>query len=122
MRIPLPSSRNGRKVRLSFWDLGWALASPIFALYMRDAEIGTHTGWSSVEFYCLLSAGVSIITFFAFRIQDGMARYFSVHDALDVGKAVVFSELVTCVVLFTITRLDGIPRSTPLIHGLLLAI
>jgi lipopolysaccharide/colanic/teichoic acid biosynthesis glycosyltransferase len=121
MRIPLPTSRNGRTVRLSFWDLGWALASPILALYLRDAEIVTHTGWAGVELYCLLSAGISIVAFFAFRIQDGMARYFSVHDALDVGKAVLFSELATCIVLFAITRLEGIPRSTPLIHGLMLA-
>jgi lipopolysaccharide/colanic/teichoic acid biosynthesis glycosyltransferase len=81
----------------------------------------THTGWGhGIEGYWLLSAGLSIVAFFAFRIQDGMARYFTVHDALDVVKAVLFSELVTCVVLFTITRLDGIPRSTPLIHALVL--
>src|SRR5947208_14389522 len=121
MRIPLPASRNGRTLRLSSWDLAWALGSPIWALYLRDAEMAAHTGWGhGIELYWLLSAGVSIFAFLAFRIQDGMARYFSVHDALDVGKAVIFSELVTCVVLFTITRLDGIPRSTPLIHGLLL--
>ena len=36
-------------------------------------------------------------------------------------EAVLFAELMTCAALFTLRRLDGIPRSMPLIHGLLLA-
>jgi hypothetical protein len=43
-------------------------------------------------------------------LQEGMTRYFSVHEALDIAEAV------------TLTRLDGIPRSIPLVHGLLLAV
>ena len=56
-----------------------------------------------------------------FRLQDGMTRYFSVHEALDIAEAVLFAELMTFAALFTLTHLDGIPRSMPLIHGLLLA-
>jgi hypothetical protein len=44
-----------------------------------------------------------------------------VHEALDISEAVLFAELMTFAVLFTVTRLDGIPRSMPLVHGLLLA-
>jgi FlaA1/EpsC-like NDP-sugar epimerase len=47
--------------------------------------------------------------------------YFSVRDALDIAEAALFTELMTFVLLFTLTRLDGIPRSMPLTHGLLLA-
>src|SRR5262249_6556948 len=50
-----------------------------------------------------------------------MTRYFSVHEALDIAEAALFTELMTFVALFTLTRLDGIPRSMPLTHGLLLA-
>ncbi|HEY1796196.1 MAG TPA: sugar transferase [Stellaceae bacterium] len=32
------------------------------------------------------------------------------------------AELLTCVVLFSVTRLEGIPRSTPAVHALLLGI
>jgi hypothetical protein len=41
-----------------------------------------------------------------------MARYFSVHAALDIAKAVVFAEFATCVMLFSLKRLDNQP-STP---------
>ena len=72
-------------------------------------------------YYWVLSAGFAILALFAFRLQDGMTRYFSVHEALDIAEAVLFAELMTFAALFTLTHLDGIPRSMPLIHGLLLA-
>ena len=77
--------------------------------------------WHAVGLYWGLSAAFAILAIFALRLQDGMTRYFSVHEALDVAEAVLFAELMTCTVLFTLTRLDGIPRSMPLTHGLLLA-
>ena len=49
-----------------------------------------------------------------------MTRYFSVLDAIDVSKAVVAAAFTTYVVLFSVTRLDGIPRTTPIIHALIL--
>jgi lipopolysaccharide/colanic/teichoic acid biosynthesis glycosyltransferase len=91
------------------------------ALYLRDIDIQSNADWSVIANYWVLSAGFAILAFFAFRLQDGMTRYFSVHEALDIAEAVLFAELLTFAVLFTLTRLDGIPRSMPLVHGLLLA-
>src|SRR5438034_273176 len=50
-----------------------------------------------------------------------MTRYFSVHDAIDVTKAVAISAFLSYVAVFTLTRLEGVPRSTPIIHALILA-
>jgi lipopolysaccharide/colanic/teichoic acid biosynthesis glycosyltransferase len=121
MRVPLPSSRNGRRIYVSIWDLFWALISPIVALYFRDVDLVFQTEWTIVGYYWCLSAGFALLAFLALRVQDGMTRFFSVHEALDIAEAVLFAELMTCGVLFTLTRLDGIPRSMPLIHGILLA-
>src|SRR5262244_3886429 len=117
MRVP--TSRSGSRIYVSIWDLFWALVSPILALHLRDVDV--NADWSVIANYWVLSAGFAILAFFAFRLQDGMTRYFSVHEALDIAEAVLFAELMTFAVLFTLTRLDGIPRSMPLIHGLLLA-
>ncbi len=122
MRVPSPTSRSGSRIYLSLWDLSWALASPILALYLRDVDVLADGDWSVVVHYWMLSAGFAILAFFAFRLQDGMTRHFSVHEALDIAEAVLFAELMTFAVLFTLTRLDGIPRSMPLVHGLLLAL
>ena len=70
--------------------------------------------------YCLVSLLFSLIAFSAFSLGDGMPRYFSVRDAMVIAKAVLISELMTCIVLFLFTRLEGVPRSTPVIHGLIL--
>jgi lipopolysaccharide/colanic/teichoic acid biosynthesis glycosyltransferase len=120
MRKLMPSSGGYFRARLSIFDAAWAFLSPLIALYVRDAYILSYAGAPTVALYCALSGVVAIIAFLVFRLHDGMTRYFSVHDALDVVKAVVSAELVTGVLLFTVTRLDGIPRSTPLIHALVL--
>jgi lipopolysaccharide/colanic/teichoic acid biosynthesis glycosyltransferase len=121
MRTPSPSSCFSGRIMLSSWDAAWILASPLLALYLRDGGLAPQNGWESIAVYWLITAGFSVLAMFAFRIPDSMMRYFTVHDALDIYKAAAVAELVTCVVLFTFTRLDGIPRSMPLIHGMLLA-
>jgi len=108
-------------VHLWLYDLSWVIASPVVALYVRDAGLVSRAEWEVFGNYWLFSACFTLVAFFAFRIQHGITPHFSVHDALDVIEAVIFAELMICVVLFSITRLDGIPRSIPLIHGLLLA-
>src|SRR5215470_13917369 len=116
MRVPSPTSRSGVTFLL-LWDVSWALVTPILALYVRDVDVLFRSEGSTVATYWLISAGISLVAFFAFRIQDNTTRYFSVHDALDVCEAVLFAELMAVLILFTLTRFDGIPRSTPLIHG-----
>ena len=120
MRIRSPSSRATPQIRFLVYDVVWAALSPLLTLYVRDAYVLSYDGALTAGIYCLVSLAFSLIAFAAFGIRDGMPRYFSVHDAIDLAKAVVVGELMTCVVLFTFTRLDGIPRSTPLIHALIL--
>ena len=113
MRVHSPTSRSGSRIYLSIWDLFWALVSPILALYLRDIDIQSNADWSVIASYWVLSAGFAILAFFAFRLQDGMTRYFSVHEALDIAEAVLFAELMTFAVLFTLTRLDGEAFGSP---------
>jgi lipopolysaccharide/colanic/teichoic acid biosynthesis glycosyltransferase len=121
MRVPLPTSRNSSRIYVSVWDLTWALLSPIVALWLRNPELVYRTDLRQIWFYWGLSAGFAILAFLALRVQDGMTRYFSVYEALDIAEAVLFAELMTCVVLFTLTGFENIPRSMPFVHGLLLA-
>lgn len=121
MRVLVPTSRAVRKSRLSVWDLIWTLVCPAFALYLRDAQIWVVGDWTAIGSYWALTAAFTLISLFVFRIHEEMAHYFSIHNTVDIARAVVLAELLTCMALFFLTRLDGIPRSTPLIHGLLLA-
>src|SRR6266478_561715 len=121
MRVPSPTSRSGTRIYLSLWDLFWAVVSPVLALYLRDADIVFRGDWNVLAYYWLFSSGFALLAFVTLRLQDGLTRNFSVHEALDIAEAALFTELMTFVALFTVTRLDGIPRSMPLTHGLLLA-
>ena len=121
MRLPSPTSRRKTKVYLSIWDVFWALLSPLLALWIGDALVLLQQDWSMIATYCALSFAFAVLAFLAFRLQDSMTRDFSAHEALDIVEAVLFAQLMTYGVLFTLTRLDGIARSVPLYHGLLLA-
>jgi lipopolysaccharide/colanic/teichoic acid biosynthesis glycosyltransferase len=121
MRVRLPSSRAYYRLRFSIFDTFWAALAPLLALFVRDAYILSANGMYLVILYCLISFAFSKICILAFRLNDGISRYFSVYDALNVIKAVCVACLMTALFLFTFTRLEGIPRSTPLIHAFILA-
>src|SRR5260370_11487316 len=121
MPRPLPSSRARFRFRLSPLDVVWAARAPLLALYLRDALVLSVKGAPTALLYCSLSFVFSLMAFLAFRVSAGISRYFSVHDAVSVLSAVIAAGLTTTVVLFTFTRLEGIPRSIPVMQGLVLA-
>ena len=116
MRTGAPASRGHLRIRFSLFDAVWALGAPIIALAVRDAEIISVDG----SVYCLISLAFTLIAYSAFRLHDGVSEFFSVKDAWNVVRAVACAELMTCVLLFSFTRLDHIPRSIPIIHAFIL--
>ncbi len=97
----IPASRGSFQLRFAFFDVLWAAASPIVALYLRNVHIASVPGLKAAVSYCLVSLSASLTAFLIFHIRDGVARHFSVADALDVAKAVVVSEFLATVVLFS---------------------
>jgi lipopolysaccharide/colanic/teichoic acid biosynthesis glycosyltransferase len=121
MRFRSPSSRGYFRLHFSSFDVFWAAIAPLLALYFRSAYILSPKFAQIAVAYCALSLAGSLIAFLVFRLSDGVNRHFSVHDALNVVKAAVGSGLLSSVVLFTFNRLEGIPRSTPVLQVLILA-
>lgn len=120
MRMRSPVSRASLAIRFSTFDLIWALISPWLALWARGAPALDTDPWGAAT-YSVIAFLACLFAFLVFRIRDGMTHLFSVHDALQVAKAVILAQSLICLVLFSATRLEGIPRSTPIIHGLILA-
>jgi lipopolysaccharide/colanic/teichoic acid biosynthesis glycosyltransferase len=116
----LPTSRGSFRVRISTFDAAAALIAPWLALWLRDAQILSVVTWQIAALYGFMSFAFSLLAFLIFRTRDGMSSLFSVNDALDAGKAVILSQFMTILALFTFTRLDGVPRSTPIIQALIL--
>src|SRR5258708_2086045 len=122
MHIRRPSSHVYSRFKFSPADMAWATLSPLLALYLRNAYIliPSRDGIIATATYCLICFIASLVAFAIFRVHAGLPRYFAAQDGFNLAKAAIFSALITSVVLFTLTRLDGIPRSTPAIHALLL--
>jgi len=119
--FPYPTSRGTIKLRFHGFDFVWAVISPVLAFYLSDANrLNAGQIEKTILLYSSVALVASVIALLIFKVHEGVERYFSVYDALAVGKAVVVAELVTCVVLFNVMRLEGIPRSMPIIHALIL--
>jgi lipopolysaccharide/colanic/teichoic acid biosynthesis glycosyltransferase len=121
MRVPFPTSRGAFRFRFRVSDVVLAFISPFLALYLSNAyALASSIGLWDVAIYCSISIVCAGIAFLMFRTENGILQHFSVYEVLRLSKAVVTAELVTCVVAFTVTRLDGIPRSAPIIQALIL--
>lgn len=119
MRVRLPSSRA--RIAAQFYPFGIVLAAlaPLLALYLRNAPI-LFSSVDQVGIYVAISFIATLIGFGLFRVCGALPEYLSVTDALDIAKAVLTAESLTCAVMFSMTRLDGVPRSAPAIHALIL--
>jgi lipopolysaccharide/colanic/teichoic acid biosynthesis glycosyltransferase len=117
----IPSSRAYFTARVAIVDAAWAATAPLLALAFRDMAVPSSEWAQTVALYWAVSFMASMAAFFVFRLRDGLMRYFSVQDALEVIKAVACAELLICIALFWLTRLDGIPRSALVIHAIVLA-
>jgi len=121
MAVRSPASLHSPHVPFAAFDVSWTLAAPPIALLLRDADaLAANDVWHAA-LYCVVVFGVSLVCFACFRLHDGVTGHFSVHDAINIAKLVFSTTLVSSTILFFFTRLDGVPRSTPVIHALVLA-
>ena len=100
------SSRGYFRPGFSIFDTFWAALAPLLALYVRGAYILSIDGAATAALYCGISFAFALIAFVAFRLNDGISRYFSVHDAVNILKASLVAGLMTALILFTFTRLE----------------
>ncbi|MGD9657918.1 MAG: sugar transferase [Methylocystis sp.] len=103
-------------------DLFWAAAAPVIALALRDPSLLDPGDFPqnipATYLYILVAILCAIPALLVFRVSDGLNHLVSVQDALSVCGAVALAVASSSFILFVFTRLDGVPRSTPLIYGL----
>jgi lipopolysaccharide/colanic/teichoic acid biosynthesis glycosyltransferase len=104
--------------------LAWAVLAPFIALSLRDPALLSFPGFDQPPpppyQYALAGAILSIPVFLFFRLGDHMSRFFGVRDLVVVAGASVTVVAGSDLILFLSNRLAGVPRSTPLIYGLVL--
>jgi lipopolysaccharide/colanic/teichoic acid biosynthesis glycosyltransferase len=101
-------------------DIAAALFAPIIAFWLRDGRVFTHVNPMAIVVYVSAATLLSVFFFVQFRAAHGLAKFFSFYDAIQIAKASTCAVTATAVMLFTLTRLDEIPRSILPIHFLIL--
>lgn len=82
-----------------------------FPIYAQDYLL-----WAEASFI-----GIFALIAFGFKLQRSVWRYVSVRELLLITKVVVVSISAFYLLLFLALRLEGVPRSVPFIHLMLLA-
>ena len=100
-------------------DVVMALASFIIALYLRLGELD-FLGQEQYFLASLAFTGVAAVVFRASNMYRGVWRYASLNDLFTITRAVTLTILVFLVLMFTITRLETLPRSLPFINWFVL--
>jgi len=124
MRLAAPTSKNCFLWRVALFDVFWALVAPFIALSMRDPsllEIPVSPLFLSHSYqYAAVAFVVAMPIFLFFRLSEGLSHYFSARDLSGVLAATLTTATGSTLAIFFVNRLEGIPRSTPLIYGLVL--
>ncbi len=68
----------------------------------------------------LLVVPVQVAVFRLFGLYRGVWRFASLPDLARIVKAVAVGLALSMALVFTVTRLEGVPRSVPLLYGLFL--
>lgn len=125
MRTSTPTSQHKFILRIAGFDLCWILLAPFIALWMRGdnyIDVGELPFSPSPTFqYALITSFSTIIAFIILRVSEGITHHFSARDAVAILLASCLSVMASISAVFTISRLEGVPRSAPLIYGLVLA-
>ena len=116
----LPSLKSTLSRKLFMLDIVAALFAPIIAFWLRDGPLFTRVNPMAIVVYVSAATSLSIFFFVQFRTAHGLAKFFSLYDAIQIAKASTCAVTATAVMLFTLTRLEEIPRSILPIHFLIL--
>jgi len=124
MRLRAPTSKTQHRAKLAPFDVLWAIVAPFLALTLRDPIILEQSDafgdFGPAYQYAFTTMFFAFVSFLVFRISDSMSHLFSVNDVLAICGAVTTTVASSSLTLFVLTRMDGVPRSTPLIYALVL--
>lgn len=101
-------------------DLLAAPASFVLALFLRTGEDSFDHYISLLPLWLCLFTAIAAVSFHSFGMYRGIWRYASILDLTCILKATTVAVLVFTATLAIITRVEGLPRSVPIIQWLLL--
>jgi len=114
----LPKSR--RALLAFLHDVAMAALSFALALFLRLGEAVVQYEPQLMVLYGAVFTGVAAVVFLVTGLYRGIWRYASLPDLFNIARAATLTELIFLPVMFVLTRLETLPRSTFLIGWLVL--
>jgi FlaA1/EpsC-like NDP-sugar epimerase len=111
--------RRGILLAVDLWRVTLAT---VFALMLRDNFEFSLEQWTALLMtYLPVSLAAACGVFIAGGLDRGLWRYSSVADYLHIVILTTLAVSLTVGLAFAINRLDGIPRSLPILQTILMA-
>jgi O-antigen biosynthesis protein WbqV len=114
--------RNPKAIVAFAHDAMVAAASVGAALYLRLGDAMLALDPLTTLTTVLGFVAIAAITFHLFGMYRGVWRYASTVDLLNIAKAATIAILIFMPLMFTVNRLDSVPRSVPFIQWCLLIV
>jgi FlaA1/EpsC-like NDP-sugar epimerase len=106
--------------KVGVYDLACAALAPFIALALRNPDSLAIEGLADLASpayaFALIAICSTLASFVALRVDKTWHYFFSVQDLLRIAGIAGAAAAVTAVFHFSLTRLDGVPRSAPFIH------
>ena len=126
MRLSAPTSKTTYSLKLAAADVLWAILAPFVALALREPKLVGYGGdiEMGVEIYtfALMTVACALPAFALLRINDFVGGVVSGRDVRRICAASLIAAVGSAALTFVVNRLDTVPRSTPLIYFVVLAI
>lgn len=97
-------------------------AAPFIAIFIRDVSYFDREDMNAVLIYSGIATIATLACLLHFRVTQILSRFFSIEDIRQIIKASAVAALITAGVVFSLVRLEVIPRSLPVLHFVVLAI
>lgn len=120
MKWPLPYST--RNFIAALHDCCMAAIAFVLANYLRLGSDQYYLADSYIVPGTLMFTAICIIVFVMMRLYRGLWRYASLPDLVALTRAISIAVAAFTILMFVMTRLEGIPRSLPVILWLLLLV
>ncbi|ATQ66593.1 MULTISPECIES: sugar transferase [Methylosinus] len=100
-------------------DLSLVALATFMALFLRDNFETTTEHVLALQPYLVVSLGAAAVIFPAFGAHRALWRFATLDDALAIVGAAVGTSIGAVAIGFSFNRLEGVPRSLPILQALL---
>jgi lipopolysaccharide/colanic/teichoic acid biosynthesis glycosyltransferase len=111
----VPASRAKRRYSVAFPEVCCAAAAPWLALALRETRFFEPELIGQASFFCGIAFIIGIAVLFTSNICNIIFLNISILDGISIFRCAFLTSALTTIVAFSITRLDGIPRSVPIL-------